>query len=47
MTEDSDIEILEPTLYSDLVQTNIEVGDEIEKTLYNGTVLGNTSDYLK
>ena len=47
MTEDSDIEILEPTLYSDLVQTNIEVGDEIEKTLYNGTVLGNTDNYLK
>ena len=47
MTEDSDIEILEPTLYSNLTRTNIEVGDEIEKTIYNGTVLGNTANYLK
>ena len=47
MTEDSDIEILEPTLYSDLTRTNIEVGDEIEKTLYNGSVLGGKLTYLK
>ena len=47
MTEDSDIEILEPTLYSNLTRTNIEVGDEIEKTLYNGSVLGGELTYLK
>ena len=47
MTEDSDIEILEPTLYSDLTRTNIEVGDEIEKTIYNGSVLGGELTYLK
>ena len=47
MTEDSDIEILEPTLYSNLTRTNIEVGDEIEKTIYTGSVLGGELTYLK
>ena len=47
MTEDSDIEILEPTLYSDLPLTNIEVGNEVEKTLHTESVLGNTANYLK
>ena len=44
-TESTDI--VEPTLYSKLTQTNIDVGSNIEKTLYKGEVLGNTNNYLK
>ena len=44
-TETTDI--VEPTLYSKLVQTNIDVGSNIEKTLYKGEVTGNTNNYLK
>ena len=44
-TETTDI--VEPTLYSKLVQTNIDVGSNIEKTLYKGEVAGNTNNYLK
>ena len=44
-TESTDI--VEPTLYSKLVQTNIDVGSNIEKTLYKGEVAGNTNNYLK
>ena len=40
-------ELLTPTLYSKLTQTNIDVGSNIEKTLYKGEVLGNTNNYLK
>ena len=47
MTEGTDTEILTPTLYSKLVQTDIDVGEEIEKTIYDGVVNGNTSNYLK
>ena len=47
MTDDADTEILAPSLYSDLPQTNVDVGDEIEKTIYKGTVLGDELDYLK
>ena len=44
-TESTDI--VEPTLYSKLTQTNIDVGTNIEKTLYKGEVAGNTNNYLK
>ena len=47
MTDDADTEILVPTLYSDLIQTTIDVGEEVEKTIYNGTVLGGELAYLK
>ena len=40
-------DLLTPTLYSKLVQTNIDVGSNIEKTLYKGEVAGNTNNYLK
>ena len=47
MEGDADTEILAPTLYSSLTQTNVDVGDEVEKTLFTGSVLGNTANYLK
>jgi len=47
MTEDTDSELLAPTLYSSLVQTNVEVGEEIEKTIYTDGVTGNTNNYTK
>ena len=40
-------DLLTPTLYSKLMQTNIDVGSNIEKTLYKGEVAGNTDNYLK
>ena len=45
MTEDADTFIVAPTLYGDLIQTTIDVGEEIEKTIYNGTVLGGELTY--
>ena len=47
MTGEVDSQIVAPTLYSDLIQTTIDVGEEVEKTIYNGTVLGGELDYLK
>ena len=47
MTGDSDTQIVAPTLYSDLTETTIDVGEETEKTIYNGTVLGGELTYLK
>ena len=44
-TESTDI--VEPTLYSKLTQTNIDVGSNIEKTLYKGEVAGGELTYLK
>ena len=44
-TESTDI--VEPTLYSKLTQTNIDVGSNIEKTLYKGEVAASTNNYLK
>ena len=46
-TETTEKEELEPTKYSELTQTNIDVGSEIEKTIYNGSVNGNITDYKK
>ena len=47
MTGDADTSIVAPTLYSDLTETTIDVGEEVEKTIYNGTVLGGELNYLK
>jgi len=47
MTEEVDSELLAPTLYSNLVQTNIDVGDEIEKTIHTDSVAGGELTYLK
>ena len=44
-TESTDI--VEPTLYSKLMQTTTDVGSNIEKSLYKGEVAGNTNNYLK
>ena len=46
-TEAQESSILEPTNFNKLIQTNIDVGSEIEKTIYNGSVDGNTTDYKK
>ena len=46
-TESQESSILEPTKYSELTQTNINVGSEIEKTIYNGTVNGGEASYRK
>ena len=47
MTDEADTQIVAPTLYSDLIQTTIDVGEEVEKTIYNGTVLGGELTYKK
>ena len=46
-TEAQESSILEPINFNKLVQTNTDVGNEIEKTIYNGSVDGNTTDYKK
>ena len=46
-TETTEKEELEPTNINKLIQTNIDVGSEIEKTIYNGSVDGNTTNYKK
>ena len=46
-TESQESSILEPIKYSELIQTNIDVGSEIEKTIYSGNVDGNTTNYKK
>ena len=45
--ESQESSILEPTKYNELTQTNINVGSEIEKTIYNGTVNGGEVSYRK
>ena len=40
-------EVLEPTIYGDLLQTSIDVGENTEKTLYQTTVDSNTNNYEK
>ena len=47
MTDEADTSIVSPTLYSALTQTTIDVDDEVEKTIYNGTVLGGELGYRK
>ena len=46
-TETTEKEELAVIKYSKLPQTNIDVGSEIEKTIYNGNVDGNTTNYKK
>ena len=46
-TETQESSILEPTNFNKLSQTNVDVGSEIEKTIYNGSVDGNTTNYKK
>ena len=46
-TESTEKDELEPTNFNKLTQTNIDVGSEIEKTIYNGSVDGNTTNYKK
>ena len=46
-TETTEKEELEPTNFNKLTQTNIDVGSEIEKTIYNGSVDGNITNYKK
>ena len=46
MTSDEK-EVLEPTIYGDLLQTSIDVRENTEKTLYQTTVDSNTSNYEK
>ena len=46
-TETTEKEELAVIKYSKLPQTNIDVGSEIEKTIYNGSVDGNTTNYKK
>ena len=40
-------DLLTPTLYSKLVQTTTDVGNNVEKSIYKGEVAGNTNNYLK
>ena len=47
MTNEADTQLIGPVLYSDLVQTSVDVGSEVEKALYNGTVLGGDTNYVK
>ena len=46
-TESTEKEVLEPTNFNKLTQTNIDVGSEIEKTIYNGIVNGGEVSYKK
>ena len=46
-TDATEKEELEPTNFNKLTQTNIDVGSEIEKTIYSGSVDGNITDYKK
>ena len=46
-TESQESSILEPTKYSELTQTSINVGNEIEKTIYKSSVAGGEVSYRK
>ena len=46
-TESIEKEELEPTKYSELTQTSINVGNEIEKTIYKSSVAGGETSYRK
>ncbi len=47
MTGDADTSIVEPVLYSDLTKTTIDVGTNVEKTLYQGSIASGEVAYLK
>ena len=40
-------ELLTPTLYSKLIQTTTDVGNNVEKSIYKGEVAASTNNYLK
>ena len=46
-TETTEKEELEPNNFNKLIQTNIDVGNEIEKTIYSGNVNGGEVSYQK
>ena len=46
-TETAEKAELEPTNFNKLTQTKIDVGSEIEKTIYNGTINGGEVSYRK
>ena len=46
-TDATEKEELEPTNFNKLTQTNIDVGNEVEKTIYKSSVGGNTTNYKK
>ena len=46
-TETTEKEELEPTNFNKLTQTNIDVGSEIEKTIYKSSVAGGETSYRK
>mgnify|MGYP004496452683 CR=1 FL=1 len=46
-TETQETSLLEPTKYSELTQTSINVGNEIEKTIYKSSVAGGEVSYRK
>ena len=46
-TETQETSLLEPTKYSELIQTSINVGNEIEKTIYKSSVVGGEVSYRK
>ena len=46
-TETQETSLLEPTKYSELIQTSINVGNEIEKTIYKSSVAGGEVSYRK
>ena len=46
-TESQESSVLEPTKYSELAQTSINVGNEIEKTIYKSSVAGGEVSYRK
>ena len=50
MNEDADTQIIAPTLFSALPQTTVDVGDNVEKTLFTDTVDGGSvgeNEYLQ
>ncbi len=47
MTGDADSELLAPKLYSALTNTSIDVGTNVEKTIYKSSIPATTTDYTK
>lgn len=47
ITDGTDTVLLEPTLYSNLTPTTVDVGDETEVTIYKATISALTENYLK
>jgi len=47
ITSGTEVELLEPTIYNNLNQTSVDVGNETEKAIYSGTVSGSSSNHSK